>query len=58
MRLLPIALFGVLVLTGCATKPRETFAEPKAAGQPASAADYGVDIPTRDVAVEPKLGAP
>jgi hypothetical protein len=58
MRLLPIALLGVLVLTGCATKAPETFAEPKVAGQPASAADYGVDIPTRDASIEPKPGAP
>lgn len=58
MKLFQIAVFGALILTGCATKAREIFAEPKAAGQPATAADYGVDIPTRDVAVEPKLGAP
>jgi hypothetical protein len=55
MTLLRSAAFAaVLALAGCTTKAPETFAEPKAAGEPASATDYGVDIPTRDPAVEPK----
>lgn len=52
MKMMLSALAGVLTLASCATSERETFAQPKSAGQPAAATDYGVDIPTAEATLE------